>query len=396
MKMTIYYEDFLKYYKDTMCNDLMYQHPNTIKEITKYLKEGIAEYAVSNSEIYKDYSNDRIYTREDFSVKNKWISSNFPENMIISKSTSGSTTGQPFSYFANRQYYEWLQNNCEFDLILKEYEIFNKPIKLLCLLKYPGNPVVTDFSKTIENYSKNQFHCYNAKNCSTTFIDFESYMDNNEEWHKKLLELLSQQTFDIVLSSGPIINRLVRHIRKNNFTKNFAYLLSHTTEFPIVNDFRFLQENGNIKYYCDHMKCWDGGAGFFTCKFGTHHLLDNFSWISQGEGNKLISTDYFNLASPFINYWNGDLCEIRDEYKKCKCGRYYRPFKMLENRPFALKGTTKLTQIKEEINQLDFKNNLVQVQFENLNVRISSDRELEKNEKTQLKKILKEYQITFC
>jgi hypothetical protein len=69
---------------------------------------------------------------------------------------------------------------------------------------------------------------------------------------------------------------------------------------------------------------------------------------------------------------------------------------MLENRPFALKGTTKLTQIKEEINKLDFKNNLVQVQFENLNVRISSDRELEKNEKTQLKKILKEYQITFC
>jgi phenylacetate-coenzyme A ligase PaaK-like adenylate-forming protein len=143
------------------------------------------------------------------------------------------------------------------------------------------------------------------------------------------------------------------------------------------------------------MRCWDGGASFFTCKFGTYHLLDNIT-LHKSIDSKLVTTDYFSLAAPFVNYWNGDVCEIQDQYLRCQCGRLYRPFKMLENRPFALKGTTKLTQIKEEINKLDFKNNLVQVQFENLNVRISSDRELEKNEKTQLKKILKEYQITFC
>jgi hypothetical protein len=70
-----------------------------------------------------------------------------------------------------------------------------------------------------------------------------------------------------------------------------------------------------------------------------------------------------------------------------------KPFRMLENRPFALKGSSKLTNIKEQISQLSFKTDLVQVQFENLTVMISSARNLETNEKEILQDILKEYQI---
>jgi hypothetical protein len=66
---------------------------------------------------------------------------------------------------------------------------------------------------------------------------------------------------------------------------------------------------------------------------------------------------------------------------------------MLQNRPFALKGTTKLTAIKEQISQLSFKRDLIQVQFENLRVSIVSSRKLENNEKDQLQNILKEYEI---
>lgn len=196
-----------------------------------------------------------------------------------------------------------------------------------------------------------------------------------------------------MLSSGPVINRIAEYIKKHDFKKHFCYLLSHTSEFPILRDFEFLKSNGNISYNCDHMRCWDGGASFFTCKNGTYHLNDNFAWVIEGPDNKMISTDYFNLASPFINYWNGDLCEIDSEYRKCSCGRYYRPFKMLQNRPFALKGTTKLTAIKEQISQLSFKRDLIQVQFENLRVSIVSSRKLEDNEKDKLQNILKEYEI---
>jgi hypothetical protein len=66
---------------------------------------------------------------------------------------------------------------------------------------------------------------------------------------------------------------------------------------------------------------------------------------------------------------------------------------MLQNRPFALKGTAKLTDIKQQISQLSFKNDLIQVQFENLSVKISSSRKLETVEKEILQSILKEYEI---
>jgi hypothetical protein len=65
----------------------------------------------------------------------------------------------------------------------------------------------------------------------------------------------------------------------------------------------------------------------------------------------------------------------------------------MENRPFALKGSTKLTSIKQQISQLSFKGDLIQVQFENLSVMISSSRELETSEKDQLQNILNEYKI---
>lgn len=393
--MTSSYEKFLAYYHSFIANDLLYQHPNTIKEITSYLRNNIIQYAINNSPIYNNYDESKIYTRKDLINKKLWVNPNFPANMIINHSTSGSTTGEPFSYHSNRKYYEWLQNNCEFDLILKEYELYNKPIKLLCLLKYPGNPRVENFSFTAHNHSKNQFHCFNAKDCTTTFVSFDKYMSEPDKWHEELLDLLSIQTFDIVLSSGPILNILTKYIKQKKFTHKFTHLLSHTTEFPRINDFKFLQTNRNIEYYCDHMRCWDGGAGFFTCKFGTYHLLDNFSWVIQREDNKLISTDYFNLASPFINYWNGDRCEIINEYQKCECGRYYRPFKMLENRPFALKGPTKLTTIKEQINQLHFKDNINQVQFEGLEVNVYVNNKIDTNGVNQIVEILKDYKVNF-
>lgn len=54
---------------------------------------------------------------------------------------------------------------------------------------------------------------------------------------------------------------------------------------------------------------------------------------------------------------------------------------MLENRPFSLKGTKKLTEIKKELKKLYFKNDLVQFQFENSSVRISTKRVLNEEEK---------------
>jgi hypothetical protein len=251
---------------------------------------------------------------------------------------------------------------------------------------FPDNELVRS-----DHAVSNQFqYNHGSKDCSIDYVNFKDF--GSSDWYNQLFDYLIGTEIDIMISTGPIINQLCNEIRKRKYTKKLCYLLSHSNEFPLQKDFEFLKTNKLIDYYCDHMRCWDGGATFFTCKFGTYHLLDNIT-SHKSIDNKLVTTDYFSLAAPFVNYWNGDLCTIGEEYFRCQCGRLYHPFKMLQNRPFALKGTSKLIDIKQKISQLSFKSDLIQVQFENLSVRIVCSRELKIDEKNQLQDILKEYEI---
>lgn len=387
------YAECLDFYVKYICNNLMYTDPTTIICVRDKIKTGIIDYAKTYSKVYQNFNHNNFYTRKQLNNKEDWICKNIPSDRILNQNTSGSTTGEPFEYYNDKKYFDTIQRLAEFDTILKEYDLFNKPLKILNLFKHPYNPKPKNFFLETKNHNKRKFHSYGAENTTTYFVNWDEYIENSNGWHDQLLNLLSGNHFDIILSSGPVINILVRHIKKNNFTQNFAYLLSHTTEFPRIIDFEFLKTNNNISNYCDHMRCWDGGASFFTCKYGTYHLHDNLSWTIEGPNKKMISTDYFNMASPFINYWNGDLCEIINDYKLCECKRYYRPFKMLENRPFALKGPTKLTAIKKQIGVLEYKNKINQVQFENLDVNIYLNKSLEKDELTSLQEILKDYKV---
>lgn len=389
------YTECLDFYVKYICNNLMYTDPTTIIYIQDKIKTGIIDYAKTYSKVYQNFNHNNFYTREQLNNKEDWICKNIPSDRILNQNTSGSTTGEPFEYYNDKKYFDTIQRLAEFDTILKEYDLFNKPLKILNLFKHPYNPKPENFFLEIKNHNKRKFHSYGAENTTTYFINWDEYIENSDGWHEQLLNLLSNNHFDILLSSGPVINILVRHIKKNNFTQNFAYLLSHTTEFPRISDFEFLKTNNNISNYCDHMRCWDGGASFFTCKHETYHLNDHLSWVVEGPNNKMISTDYFNIVSPFINYWNGDLCQIENEYKLCDCGRYYRPFKMLENRPFALKGPTKLTEIKKQIGVLEYKNKIDQIQFENLDVNVYLNTSLTTEEISFLQYILQAYKVNF-
>lgn len=385
------YEECLDFYLTNICDNLLRTNPEAITDVKNKLYDGISEYAKNYSAIYaKQY---QFYTRNELNNKDLWISTYIPKDRVTTQNTSGSTTGEPFSYYNDRKNFVNVQRNAEFDLILKEYDLFEKPLKILNLFKHPYNPKPTDFFLETHNHSNHPFHCYMGKETNTFFVNWDEYIENSEKWHNQFLEFLSHHYFDIVLCSGPVINILTRHIKKNNFVHKFAYLLSHTTEFPRIGDFEYLKNNGNTDYYCDHMRCWDGGASFFTCKFGTYHLNDNLSWVHQGPDKKMISTDYFNIVAPFVNYWNGDLCEIKDEYQLCACGRWYRPFKMLQNRPFALKGPTKLTEIREKIRELEFKSDIDQVQFENLTANVYLKNRLDENCINKLKEILNDYEV---
>jgi hypothetical protein len=390
------YEECIDFYLKYICDNIMTTSPDLILQVKQKMLDGIQNYAQQHCDVYKQNARETIFTRDLLNNKNSWICENIPKERIINQHTSGSTTGEPFNYYNDSKYFDTIQRISEFDLILKEYNLYNKPLKILNLFKHPNNPKPTNFFLETNNYSSSKFHTYGATETTTYFVNWDNYMEHPNEWHDKLLDMLQGLEFDIVLGSGPVFNILCNYIKKKHFKKHFAYLLSHTTEFPRIGDFQFLKDNGNITHYCDHMRCYDGGANFFTCKYNTYHLNDNLSWVIQGPSNKLISTDYINIIAPFINYWNGDLCEIKDEYQLCECGKYYRPFKMLENRPFALKGPTKLTDIKKQIANLSCKNKINQVQFDNLNVNLYINQKLEIDELTILQEILKDYTVKIC
>lgn len=69
----------------------------------------------------------------------------------------------------------------------------------------------------------------------------------------------------------------------------------------------------------DEMRCWDGGATFYTCRYGGRHWVDLLA-DTRTDGGELVSTDLFNLAQPHVDYRNGDRLE-RAAAGGCRCGR---------------------------------------------------------------------------
>lgn len=68
----------------------------------------------------------------------------------------------------------------------------------------------------------------------------------------------------------------------------------------------------------DFMRCWDGGATFFTCQYGNRHWVDYLA-PTRVEDGRLISDDLFNVVQPHLGYHNGDVVE-RVFGKLCPCG----------------------------------------------------------------------------
>jgi hypothetical protein len=66
---------------------------------------------------------------------------------------------------------------------------------------------------------------------------------------------------------------------------------------------------------------------------------------------------------------------------------------MLENRPFALKGPKKLTLIKEQISQLEFKNKINQVQFDGLDANVYLNEKIDEAHLNKIKEILSDYTL---
>lgn len=322
---------FLFDYKN-FCSDLLYQKEEIVIEITNLLKKNIELWAKEKSEIYKKL--DGIICKENLLEKEKWFVKEL-SNESKQMKTSGSTTSIPFNYLRWDVFLDLLECENHYDLILDEFNIKNN-FNLFYFFNNPSYDRKSDF--TVKNSPKNFMECHGKKrNVTSHYVNFNELQKSHPDYYKKILDYCIKNKINVIFCPGSVTNSLRYHIKKNNIKDKICNLLSNSYEEILNKDIDYLLNNNLIDNVCDHMRCWDGGSTFFTCKYKTYHLLDNLSWCYEYD-QKLISIDYFSLPSPFVNYWNGDYCKIGNNYKRCKCGRLYRPFEFLKSRPFSIKG----------------------------------------------------------
>lgn len=312
------------------CETLMYQSPDFIADTVKMLCDEIKVYAWRNSDFYRKSEIMGIVNKSMF--KNWHVKGFSP---VINLSTQGTTGRNPFTHRYWSDAYYLIEKEFHYGEILREFNI-ESPKILYMLFQHWYQ--VNDKEVVSVIKSNNPIHSHGSDNASTHIVNVLPKGDR-DFYFRSVFEYAHEKEIDVILTSGQMVNSFVYYAKKLGFNKKLCRLLSTTCTPVSVQDLEFLKENGLVDDWCDHMRCWDGGATFFTCRYGTYHLMDNISYC-RSEDQRLISTDYFSLSAPFVNYWNGDYAEIANEYKLCNCGRHYREFKFIRTRPFSCYGVT--------------------------------------------------------
>jgi hypothetical protein len=328
-----------------LCRDLLYEDEDLVREVTALMRNNIERWARKLCPVYSGI--DGHVSRRELKDKSRWyVESMMGETRPMA--TSGSTDGQPFEYVRWDPFLYQIEGDNHYDLIMDEFGMPDRP-----KVMYFFNTAMYDPSLdvTVRDDSGNFMEHHGAKRrAEVHYPNFARFQEQRGAYTNRLLMHLRANPVDVIFAPGPTINAIC-HAMKKVYTRPHKVfgMVSNSNERLLPSDASFLLL-GYSGAVCDHMRCWDGGASFWTCRQGTYHLMDNLSWSEEIDG-MLVSTDYFSLPAPFVRYWNGDFCRITDTYQRCECGRLYREFEFLENRPFSLKGRS-ILEIRETISML--------------------------------------------
>lgn len=315
------YISFLRSYAPH-AHTLNYYPPSFIIEVSKYCRQQIN--LLDNHGL--PYTDKKHFANKEFKTDLQYLDNR-----------SSGTTGGPFNYRIWRDTYNILEADNHYKPAASQFYISNP--KVLYLFKdhvhngksfkvyKTSNPVLSHgFGQNAQVH-----HAY-----STSML-----IDNYLEYYRQIIEYCVNNEIDILLTSGSTIASLAYTSYKLKVQDKICKLMSNTNSIADYNKLNYLKSHNLIDNWCDHMRCWDGGATFITCPAGTKHLLDGLSWCYSIDG-KLISDDYFSVTFPFFRYWNGDYCQIENDYKLCQCGRYYRPFIFNQPRGRSVKFADKV------------------------------------------------------
>ena len=372
-----------KIFKPIATKGLLYTNPNTIKTTCSRLVNEISSYANNHCSVYKNYKG--IMTKEHLSDNTGlWHKPAINGKIVGSQTRTSGTTGKRFAYLIDSRYYDYLEYYCHYQAVIREFFDY-KPKSIFYFM---ANPIaITRGHKINDNIkeiiTKPTIYSHGLRDVTVQTICFNNL---TSKYLNNVVEQVSNKGIDVILSDGAHINALCNFIKNTGKTFKICKLLSNTNEKVLLEDLEFLKDNGFIDNWCDHMKCWDGGASFITCKHNTYHLLDDVAYCHSIDG-KLISTDYFNQVSPFVNYWNGDYCDIDDKYEKCECGRWYRQFKFVKNRDFGSLHLESL-KVKNKIKKLKISS----IKFVKMGIRneitIISNKNISKTDENSIRKAL--------
>ena len=370
--------------------DVLFEDEDTLGKYTSILTENIRRWRETKCPELPDKI---YYSKEDLSDKNIWYVKEV-DHESMSVTTSGTTSGIPFEYKRWHPAFHKIEWDYHYNMVLDEFGITHNYNLMYFFSDHyrhdSDNPfLVLDGQADLPMQNHGS-----SRQPIVHFANFKAYSANPESFFSSFFRHIEEHAIDVLYTSSPQVNSMCNYIGKFGFQGKIAKLLSTTNNRIMNRDAAFLLDGGYFDHICDHMRCWDGGATFFTCKHRNYHLMDNLAWCEEGPNHELICTDYFNLASPFVRYWSGDYCRIAKEYQRCECGRLYRDFEFLESRPFSLKGTN-MREIQDKIKALGIKG-IKQVRCSVHNLNVVSTRDLTDLEKNMIRSVSDKFQFEFA
>jgi len=247
----------------------------------------------------------------------RFISSNYPKNKIISASSSGST-GEPLYYYETKESYSM---NIAANLrgwYWMGYKLGDKYIKL------SQNSRINPIKRIQDKVSNNRYLSTSPLIAST----FNHILREIEKFQPKVIRCYPD----------PLLF-LARHKKLDGINLSYNPLAITTTGNTLYPEIRDEIEDAFGCKVFDSYSC-EGNSNLFECnthdtyhsseEYGISEILDEESSPIENGIGRLISTDLYNLAHPFIRYDTQDYVEI--SASNCKCKRNLLPIKKILGR----------------------------------------------------------------
>ncbi len=382
--------------KDYLREHLRHIHPlqymggEQIGTVCRHLSRELTKYAQDNSPVYATRRG--VIDKSHLLDKNAWYVGGFQAHAAT---TGGSTTGARFHYTRWATHYNQIEGEIHYRAVLNEFGI-DRPAQIMYLMLDQTDDR-TGGSLVNVHHTDNILMSHGQGRSATVHevIKNRLYYHDYLGFYEAIFQYLNEHDIDVILAPGQVITALAWNARRLRQTAPVCRLLSNTGSKVERADLNSLESLGVAPQWCDHMRCWDGGITFMTCRHKTAHLIDGLAWTSSDKKGRLISDDYYSLPSPFVNYWNGDYGTIGDEFKRCPCGRYYRDFEISRTRSVVMAGVTN-HEVRDQILKTTVDAaGILRAEYSGCFLRLFTNRAYSADERRQIRLVLPHLEINF-